>query len=128
VSTEGLSFILALTLGLLIFLFIDTLSEGLEAAAGAVERLRAETLVWVSALVTALILLAVGRRGGAPPRGIALAVFIALGVGAGAIAQVIIEVGTLIPRQSGTAGLVTLPSLSGIVAGLAIMYATALLV
>ena len=43
----GIRFVLALTVGLLVYLLIDTLSEGLEAAAGAIDRLRAQTAVWV---------------------------------------------------------------------------------
>lgn len=77
----GTRFLLALTVGLLVFLLIDTLGEGLELAAGAIERLRTQTLVLVAMLVTTAVLLAVGRRGGRAPEGIALAVFIALGIG-----------------------------------------------
>ena len=50
------------------------------------------------------------------------------GIGAGAIAQVVIEVVALISRRSGSAALLQPASLGGFVAGLAIMYATALLV
>ena len=60
---------------------IDTLGEGLELGAEALGRLRGETLVWVAALFTAAVLLGLGRRGGAAPRGVALAGFIALGIG-----------------------------------------------
>jgi zinc transporter ZupT len=81
VGQHGLQFLLALTVGLLAFLLIDTLREGLEFAAGAVERLRTETLVWVAMLISATLLLAAGRRGGEAPRGVALAFFIALGIG-----------------------------------------------
>ena len=78
---HGMQFLLALTLGLLAFLFIDTLREGLEFSAEAVERLRTQTLVWVAMLVSAALLMAAGRRGGHAPQGIALAFFIALGIG-----------------------------------------------
>jgi zinc transporter ZupT len=77
----AIRFLLALTVGLLAYLFIDTLREGLEAGGETLGRLRGETLVWVSALLTTLVLIAVGRRGGRPPEGIALAFFIALGIG-----------------------------------------------
>jgi len=81
-ASEGtMGFLLALTIGLLGYLFIDTLSEGLDMAAGALDRLRAESLVWVAAAGTTLILIAVGRRGGRPPEGVALAAFIAFGIG-----------------------------------------------
>ena len=77
----ALRFLLALTVGLLVYLMIDTLSEGLELGAEALGRLRGETVVWVAALFTAAVLLGLGRRGGAAPRGVALAGFIALGIG-----------------------------------------------
>ena len=77
----AIRFVLALTVGLLAYLLIDTLSEGLEVAAGAIDRLRAQTAVWVSALITTGLLLALGRRHGRAPEGLALAIFIALGIG-----------------------------------------------
>ena len=212
----GIRFALALTVGLLAYLLIDTIGEGLEAAQGSIERLRTETAVWVAALITAVLLLAIGRRGGRTPAGVALAGFIALGiglhnfgeglvvgaaisageaalaaflvigftihnvtegfgiaaplvdrrpafitfaglaalaglpavlgvwlgiqavspiltavffgVGAGAILQVIIEVTMLIVRREGSSALASASGLGGIAAGLALMYATALLV
>jgi zinc transporter ZupT len=81
-ASEGaMGFILALTIGLLGYLFIDTVSEGLEVAETALDRLRAGTLVWVAMAASALVLLAIGRRGGRPPEGAALATFIAFGIG-----------------------------------------------
>jgi len=80
-SEATMGFMLALTIGLLSYLLIDTLSEGLEIASGALDRLRAESLVWVAAAATTLALIAVGRRGGRPPEGAALAAFIAFGIG-----------------------------------------------
>jgi ZIP family zinc transporter len=77
----ALRFLLALTVGLLVFLMIDTLSEGLELGAETLGRLRGQTLVWVAMLLTAAVLLGLGRREGAPPTGAALATFIALGIG-----------------------------------------------
>jgi zinc transporter ZupT len=77
----ALQFVLALTVGLLVYLMIDTLAEGLELGAAALGRLRGGTVVWVAALFTAAALLGLGRRGGAAPRGIALSGFIALGIG-----------------------------------------------
>ncbi len=50
------------------------------------------------------------------------------GIGAGAIAQVVIEVVALIARRSGVAALLQPASAGGFVAGLAVMYGTALLV
>ena len=78
---DAIRFVLALTVGLLAYLFIDTLSEGFEVAGAAIERLRAQTLVLVAALITAGLLLMLGRRGGRPPEGVALSTFIALGIG-----------------------------------------------
>jgi zinc transporter, ZIP family len=74
-------FVLALTVGLLVYLLIDTLSEGLEAAASSIDRFRAQTAVWVSALIACALLLALGRRHGKAPEGLRLSVFIALGIG-----------------------------------------------
>ena len=75
------AFALALTLGLLGFLFIDTLAEALENAVRAAPGFHAEGMVWMVMLATLAILLAVGRRGGAAPGGARLAFFIALGIG-----------------------------------------------
>lgn len=213
---EGIGFVLAVTVGLLVYLLIDTLGEGLEAAESVLERFHASTLVWVVAIVTAAGLVAVGRSGTKPPEGMSLATFIALGiglhnlgeglvvgaafaagetalaaflvigfiihnvtegfgiaapltkerptlmafaglallaglpallgvflgaqavsplwtaicfgVGAGAIAQVIFEITALLVRQNGAARLAQAPVLGGVVAGLAVMYVTALLV
>ena len=77
----GLRFLLALTLGLLGFLFIDTIGEGLEIGGEVLGRLNGDVLVWVAAGVTLMTLLLAGRRSGKPPEGIRLAFFIALGIG-----------------------------------------------
>ena len=76
-----IQFVLALTVGLLAYLLLDTMREGLEAGAETLGRLRGETLVWVAAGLTTLGLVAFGRRGGKPPEGVSLAFFIALGIG-----------------------------------------------
>lgn len=211
-----MNFLLALTIGLLAFLLIDTIGEGLEAAAETIGRLRGTALFWGLLAVTAMALLAAGRAKGASPEGLRLAVFIALGIGlhnfgeglavgaalatgsaalatflvigftihnvtegigiavplaeekpglaqfaglaalaglpaiagtilgtqaisplwnavcfgvaAGAILQVIIEVGALLLRRSGPQHLLSPPVAAGVSAGLAIMYGTALLV
>ena len=78
---RALEFVLALTIGLLVFLLIDTFEEGLEVAAGAVSSLQATAVVWLAALLTFVALMVIGRRGGRAPAGVALAVFIALGIG-----------------------------------------------
>jgi zinc transporter ZupT len=77
----AMTFVLALTVGLLLFLFVDTISEGLEKGAEALDRLRGTTVVFVAAALTALALIAIGRRGGKAPEGIRLAFFVALGIG-----------------------------------------------
>lgn len=213
---QTMQFVLALTVGLLVFLLIDTVAEGFEVAAGAIDRMRAGMLVLVAAGVTLAGLLALGRRGGRAPEGISLALFIALGIGlhnfgeglvvgaalatgaaalatfllvgfvihnisegfgiaapmvgerprwyvfvglallagvpalfgvllgsqavdpywaalcfgigAGAIAQVVIEVTALIARRSGAGSLIRPATLGGFVAGVMVMYTTALLV
>lgn len=213
---EGTGFVLAVTIGLLAYLLIDTLGEGLEAAERVLARYHAGTLVWVLAIVTAAGLIAVGRSGSKSPEGLSLAGFIALGiglhnlgeglvvgaafatgetalaaflvigfiihnvtegfaiaapltrtrptlmtfaalallaglpallgvflgaqavspfwtvvcfgVGAGAIAQVIFEITSLLARQGGTDKLAGPRVLGGVIAGLGVMYVTALLV
>ena len=211
----GLNFLLALTLGLLGFLFADTIGEGLEIAGDVLGRLNGDVLVWAAAGVTLMALLMVGRRRGEPPEGVRLAYFIALGIGihnlgeglvvgaslatgaaslatflmvgfvlhnftegigiaapmtkarpslltfvalaalaglpavagvwggsqavspqlvalsfgigAGAILQVIIELGGLMMRRSGARALTSLSGAGGIIAGLLVMYATSIL-
>jgi zinc transporter ZupT len=215
-SPQSIRFVLALTVGLLLYLLIDTLGEGLEAGALSIDRFRAQTAVWVAALITCALLLSLGRSRGAAPEGLRLASFIALGIGlhnlgeglavgaaisageaalatflvigftihnvsegfgiatplidrrptllafaglaslaglpavvgvwlgaqavsplwtalsfgigAGAILQVIIEVTALIARRDGSQALATPATLGGLIAGLAVMYLTALLV
>ena len=78
---RALEFVLALTIGLLAFLLVDTLKEGLEVAAGAASSFQATAVVWLAALVTFVTLVVLGRRGGRAPAGVALATFIALGIG-----------------------------------------------
>ncbi|MFO7547051.1 MAG: hypothetical protein R6W77_16285 [Trueperaceae bacterium] len=77
---RGLNFLLALTLGLLAFLLVDTLQEGLELATAAAAAFQAPALVWLAAALSFLGLLAIGRRRGRP-EGKALASFLALGIG-----------------------------------------------
>ena len=76
-----MSFLLALTAGLLLYLFIDTLMEGFEAGGQALGRLRGQIAVIVVTLLSALALFAAGRSGGKVPEGVRLAAFIALGIG-----------------------------------------------
>jgi zinc transporter, ZIP family len=77
---RGLDFVLALTVGLLLFLFIDTLEEAFEMAGGAAAAFQGRAMVVLGAAATFLLLFAVGRRHGAPT-GLALATYMALGIG-----------------------------------------------
>jgi len=77
----GFAFALALTVGLLLFLLVDTFEEALELAAEAAPELHAQPLVWLIAALTCGALLAVGRRRGGELSGVGLAAAIALGIG-----------------------------------------------
>jgi ZIP family zinc transporter len=79
-KTQGMRFVLAMTCGMLAFLFIDTLDEALEAANEAAPAFQGTAMVLLIALITTLGLIAFGRRHGLPG-GLALAGFIALGIG-----------------------------------------------
>ena len=76
----GLSFALALTVGLLVFLFADSLKEAMELAVKSAPSLQGIVMVAIVAAMAFLLLFVVGRRQGVPT-GLALATFIALGIG-----------------------------------------------
>ena len=80
-----MAFVLALTMGLLAYLFVDTLSEAQDLAEKSAATLSIGKVVWLVALVTAVGLFMIGRRLGAGSgngRGPAmLACAIALGIG-----------------------------------------------
>jgi zinc transporter ZupT len=76
----GISFLLALTVGLLVFLFVDTFEDALELAGETAAAFQGHVMVVMVAFMTFLLLLAIGRRGGTPT-GLALATYIALGIG-----------------------------------------------
>ncbi|MDX1622640.1 MAG: metal transporter [Gemmatimonadota bacterium] len=81
---RGLDFVLALTVGLLVFLAIDTMAEAVELAGEVASGFHAPILVWTVAIATLVGLLAVGERrraGGGTLEPLALAGFIALGIG-----------------------------------------------
>jgi zinc transporter ZupT len=80
IGRSGLNFVLALTVGLLAFLLIDTLKEALEFAGKAAPSFQGTTMVLLVAATAFLLLFVVGRRDGTPS-GMALATFIALGIG-----------------------------------------------
>ena len=74
-------FALALTIGLLAFLFVDTLAEGLEFAHEAAPQFQGAALVWLPAALTFAALMMIGRRTGEALSGVALATSIAFGIG-----------------------------------------------
>jgi len=76
----GINFLLALTVGLLAFLLIDMTGEALEFAEESAAMFQGSAMVWLAALASFLLLMAVGRWRGTPA-GIALAFYIALGIG-----------------------------------------------
>ncbi|MGF7007801.1 zinc transporter ZupT [Aminobacter sp. BE322] len=80
VGRDGMTFLLSLTVGLLAFLFVDAFADALELAGEAAALFQGSTMVVLAATASFLLLLAVGRWKGAP-RGLALATFIALGIG-----------------------------------------------
>jgi zinc transporter ZupT len=80
VGRNGMNFLLALTVGLLAFLFVDALDDALELAGEAAALFQGPTMVVLAATASFLLLMAVGRRHGTPT-GLALATYIALGIG-----------------------------------------------
>lgn len=79
---RGMRFLLALTVGLLLFLAIDMFEEAQETAARVPGALSGPLLVPVVALLTFLLLMTLARRPeGAPRRGLDVAYRIALGIG-----------------------------------------------
>ena len=80
VGRRGMNFLLALTVGLLAFLLIDMTNEALELAASAAALFQGSAMVWLAGLASFLLLMAIGRWRGTPD-GLALAFYIALGIG-----------------------------------------------
>ena len=80
IGRGGLDFVLALTIGLLAFLFVDSLKEAIEMAVKVAAAFQGIAMVIVVAVMAFVLLFAVGRRHGAPT-GLALATYIALGIG-----------------------------------------------
>ncbi|AZN71510.1 metal transporter [Georhizobium profundi] len=80
VGRQGMTFLLALTVGLLAFLFVDTLEAAFELAGAAAALFQGPVLVLSAAAAGFLCLTAIGRRSGTP-QGAALAFYIALGIG-----------------------------------------------
>jgi len=80
VGRNGMDFLLSLTVGLLAFLLVDAFAEALELSAQAAALFQGPTMVVLAAVSSFLLLMAAGRRHGVPT-GLALASFIALGIG-----------------------------------------------
>ncbi|MES2667828.1 MAG: metal transporter [Pseudomonadota bacterium] len=77
---SGMNFVLAMTVGMLAFLFLGLLEEASTLALTAAAVFQGSAMVWLTALASFLILMAIGRWRG-QPEGLALAYFIALGIG-----------------------------------------------
>lgn len=75
-----MNFLLAMTVGLLAFLLVDTMSEALEFANQSAAIFQGSVMVILTAAAGFLTLIAIGRRHGSPT-GLALATYIALGIG-----------------------------------------------
>ena len=80
-GAPAFEFAMALTVGLLAFLFVDTLAEGLEFAGEAAPQFHGSALVWLPAALAFAALMAIGRRKGEALSGVALATSIAFGIG-----------------------------------------------
>lgn len=78
---EGMVFTMALTVGLLAYLLVDTLAEGLELASESASVFQTDVLVWAVAALTFALLMVIGRIGGRPTSGMALATWLAIGIG-----------------------------------------------
>ena len=76
----GMNLVLALTLGMLAFLLLDMITEAMELSAEAAALFQGSAMVWLAALASFLLLMAIGRWRGQPD-GLALAFYIALGIG-----------------------------------------------
>jgi zinc transporter, ZIP family len=79
-SPAVMQFLLAMTVGLLGFLLVDTVGDAFEFAGRSAALFQGPTMVVLAGLAAFLLLMGVSRREG-PPSGIALAAYIALGIG-----------------------------------------------
>ncbi len=75
-----MSFLLALTIGLLVFLFIDTMEDALEFAGRSAAIFQGPMMVFLATAASFTLLLGISRRQGVPS-GVALATYIAIGIG-----------------------------------------------
>jgi ZIP family zinc transporter len=75
-----MSFLLAMTIGLLVFLLIDTMEDALEFAERSAAIFQGPMMVILAAAASFILLLGISRRQG-QPSGLALATYIAIGIG-----------------------------------------------
>lgn len=75
-----MNFLLAMTIGLLGFLLIDTVEDAFEFAGSSAAIFQGPAMVVLAGAASFLLLMAVSRRGGRPT-GLALAHYIAIGIG-----------------------------------------------
>lgn len=80
IGRNGMNFVLALTMGLLAYLFVGTLKDAVEFGIKSATSFQGIPMVVLVAAGSFLLLYAVGRRHGTPT-GLALATYIALGIG-----------------------------------------------
>lgn len=80
VGRNGMNFLLAVTVGLLAFLMVDAIGDAFELAAESAAVFQGNAMVVLAAAASFLILMGIGRRNGAP-KGLALATYIAIGIG-----------------------------------------------
>jgi len=80
-TLAGLNFLLTLTIGLLFYLLLDTLQEGLEVSEMAAGAFNGNLMVWLMGGIAFLIIFAIGRRGGTAPEGLSLSTYLAFGIG-----------------------------------------------
>ena len=75
-----MTFLLAMTIGLLLFLLIDTIEDALEFAERSAAIFQGPMMVILAAAASFVLLLGISRRQGVPS-GLALATYIAIGIG-----------------------------------------------
>lgn len=75
-----MNFLLAMTIGLLGFLLVDTIEDAMEFASESAAIFQGPTMVVLAAAASFLLLMGVSRREGRPS-GLALATYIAIGIG-----------------------------------------------
>ena len=100
VGQGGMNFLMALTIGLLSFLLVDSAEEALELAGSSAALFQGPVMVILVAAATFLLLMAVGQRDG-PPTGLALSTFIALGIGLHNLGEGLAIVAAFAARSAG---------------------------